>query len=99
VALALSPAMRRRADKLAANRPDRRPNSPLILHFEKRRRRSPVVVTDGGVWNTGDLPVRTRNSGENEADFFAAKLAKKTICRKMNLPTKMCHADGRATKL
>jgi hypothetical protein len=38
--------------------------------FKPRRNRLHVIVTDGRVRNTGVL-VRTRNSGENEANSFA----------------------------
>jgi hypothetical protein len=50
-----------------------------MLLFQTRRNQLHVVVTDGRVRDSGVL-VRTRNSGENEAIFFIAKSAEKTIC-------------------
>jgi hypothetical protein len=56
---------------------------------EAQRNRPQVVVTDGRVRNTG-LVVRTRNSGENEANFLARRKfvetqSLKAIRRKMKM--------------
>jgi hypothetical protein len=72
---------------------------------EAQRNRPQVVVTDGRVRNTA-LVVRTRNFGENEANFLARRSLKRNSLKairrkmKMNLLTKkMCRADRWATKL
>jgi hypothetical protein len=44
--------------------------------FKTRRNQLHIVVTDGRVRDTGVL-VRTRNSGENEANFFHRQIRRK----------------------
>jgi hypothetical protein len=69
--------MRRRARAISfAIRPDCRPKSANASSLKAAG--VTTVVTDGCVRSTGDVLLRTRNSGENEANlFFAPKFAKK----------------------